>query len=192
MSRKGNKLITIPQNATVTINADHVIIKNGANQLRVNYPNKIIKVENINNALKVSRLEETKAGRTFHGTVASSIMNALHGVTTGFHKSLKIVGVGYKAAISNKQLKLDIGFSHPVIFDIPAALHVICPVPTQIDINGFDKQLVGEFAANVRATRKPEPYNGKGIMYSDEIIIRKVGKTAEGAGATASAAPAKK
>lgn len=190
MSRKGNKLILIPPNTTVTIATNHVLVKNASNELRVNYPANLIKVEQVNNSIKVTRLEQTKQARTFHGTVASSLSNALHGVAVGFSKNLKIVGVGFKASVANKQLKLDIGFSHPVFFDIPASLHVACPTPTQIDIRGYDKQLVGEFSANVRATRKPEPYNGKGIMYENEVIIRKVGKTAEGAGAAA--APAKK
>jgi large subunit ribosomal protein L6 len=108
-----------------------------------------------------------------------------------FNKKLKIVGVGYKAAVNSSQLTLAIGYSHPVTFSIPSGIKVTCPTPTEINIDGFNKILVGELAAKIREVRKPEPYNGKGIMYSDEIIIRKVGKTAEGAG-TAAPAPAKK
>jgi large subunit ribosomal protein L6 len=190
MSRKGNKLLTIPNGVNVTINSNNVIVKNAQSSLTIDYPSKLVKIENVNNTLKVVRLDNEKQSNVFQGTVYSNINNALIGLSTGYTKILKIVGVGYKANISGSKLNLAIGFSHPVIFDIPQGLKVTCATPTEITISGYDKIVVGEFAANVRATRKPEPYNGKGIMYSDEHIIRKVGKTAEGSGA--SAAPAKK
>jgi large subunit ribosomal protein L6 len=191
MSRKGNKLLTIPQGVTVTVNSGIVNIKGPKGALDVVYPVDMTKVETVDGKVKISRLNDEKQSRMFHGTINSNINNALIGLSTGFTKKLKIVGVGYKANVSGTKLTLAIGFSHPVVFDIPQGLHVICPTPTEILIEGYDKIVVGEFTANVRATRKPEPYNGKGIMYSDEIIIRKVGKTAEGAG-TAGAAPAAK
>ncbi|MDR0739467.1 MAG: 50S ribosomal protein L6 [Mycoplasmataceae bacterium] len=188
MSRKGNKLLTIPQGVDVTINSDHVVIKGAQGTLNVPYPVDMIKVNEIDGKIKISRLNDEKQTRMFHGTINSNISNALVGLSKGYVKKLKIVGVGYKANVGGNKLNLAIGFSHPVVFDIPPGLRVACPIPTEIVIEGYDKIIVGEFAANVRAVRKPEPYNGKGIMYSDEIIIRKVGKTAEGAGATAGAA----
>jgi large subunit ribosomal protein L6 len=188
MSRKGNKLLAIPQGVNVTINAGNVQVKGAQGTLNVTYPTDMIKVENVDQKIKVSRLNDEKQARIFHGTINSNINNALIGLSKGYVKKLKIVGVGYKANVSGNKLTLAIGFSHPVVFDIPAGVKTICPTPTEIVIEGYDKIVVGEFAANIRATRKPEPYNGKGIMYSDEIIIRKVGKTAEGAGTTTTGA----
>jgi large subunit ribosomal protein L6 len=196
MSRKGNKLIPIAQSVNVVINPNNVVIKSKSGELNVDYPNDCIKVENIDNNIKVSRLNDEKKARIFHGTINSNINNAIIGLSKGYEKKLKIVGVGYKANISGDKLNLAIGFSHPVIMSIPKQLKVVCPSPTEIIISGFNKIIVGEFAANVRAIRKPEPYNGKGIMYSDERIIRKVGKTSEGSssggGAAAGGAKAKK
>ncbi|MDR0985496.1 MAG: 50S ribosomal protein L6 [Mycoplasmataceae bacterium] len=183
MSRKGNKLLTIPANVNVTITNDRVDFKSPSGNLTVKYPSDLLTIENSNGIIKVIRKNQETKSNVFQGTVASNITNALVGLSKGYEKKLKIVGVGYKANVTGNKLNLAIGFSHPVAFDIPSGLKVACPTPTEILINGFDKIVVGEFAANVRATRKPEPYNGKGIMYSDEIIVRKVGKTAEGAGA---------
>ena len=182
MSRKGNKLITIPQGVNVNIQPNNVTVSGQTGTLVVGYPADLITVEVIeNNKIKVSRKNDEKQARIFHGTVNSNIANAVCGIANGYTKKLKIVGVGYKASVSGNKLTLAIGFSHPVIFDIPQGIKVVCPTPTEIHISGINKFLVGELAANVRATRKPEPYNGKGIMYFDEHIIRKVGKTAEGA-----------
>ena len=190
MSRKGNKLIPIAQGVNVTINLNDVVIKSQSGELKVAYPSDCIKVENTNNNIKVSRLNDEKKARVFHGTINSNINNAIIGLSKGYEKKLKIVGVGYKANIAGDKLNLAIGFSHPVVMTIPKGLKVVCPTPTEIIISGFNKIIVGEFAANVRAIRKPEPYNGKGIMYSDEHIIRKVGKTSEGATAGGGGAPA--
>ena len=106
--------------------------------------------------------------------------NAIIGVTDGYTKKLHIEGVGYKASVSGNKFNLAIGFSHPVVLQIPENIKVVCKTPTDVEITGFDKIVVGEFAAKIREIRKPEPYNGKGIMYVGEHIIRKVGKTAEG------------
>ncbi len=180
MSRKGNRLITIPNGVTLTINPTNVIITGPKGELNVEYPS-YIKVEQKDNQIIVTRKNEEKQTKMFHGTINSLIFNAIEGVANGYTRSLHIEGVGYKANVTNNKLNLAIGFSHPVNLDIPAGLTVTCKTPTDIDITGIDKILVGEFAAKVRAIRKPEPYNGKGIMYKGEHIIRKVGKTAEGA-----------
>ena len=125
-----------------------------------------------------------------HGTINANLNNAVIGVKTGYKKILKIVGVGYKAKIEQEKLVLAIGYSHLIQMPIPKILKVICPSPTQIEISGYDKAIVGEFAAKIRSLKKPEPYKGKGIMYFDEKIVRKVGKTAEVATGT-SATPTK-
>jgi len=179
MSHKGNKLIQIISGTNVDIAPSTVTIKGPMGELKVAYPSRLIKVEKVNDNIKVSRANNEKQTKMYHGTVNANIANAIIGVNKGFKKTLKIVGVGYKAAVSGSKLVLAIGYSHPVEFAIPAGLKVACPAPTQIDISGFDKIVVGEFAAKVRAVRPPEPYKGKGIMYENEHIIRKVGKTAE-------------
>jgi len=179
MSHKGNKLIQIISGANVDIAPSVVTIKGPLGEVKVAYPAKLIKVEKINNDIKVSRANNEKQTKMYHGTVNANINNAIVGVTQGFKKVLKIVGVGYKAAVSGGKLVLAIGYSHPVEFIIPQGLKVVCPAPTQIEVSGFDKIVVGEFTAKVRAVRPPEPYKGKGIMYENEHIIRKVGKTAE-------------
>lgn len=180
MSRKGNKLIQIPNGVNVTINPNLVLISGPKGKLEVSFPDTIV-VVNENNHIKVSRKNELKQTKMYHGTVNSLINNAIIGVNTGYTKKLHIEGVGYKANTNGGKLNLAIGFSHPVEFTIPSGVTVTCKTPTDIEITGYDKIVVGEFAAKVRATRKPEPYNGKGIMYVGEHIIRKVGKTAEGA-----------
>jgi len=126
--------------------------------------------------VKVSRSGDEPFLRAYHGTVRALIANMVEGVTRGFEKRLDIEGVGYNAKVDGKKLVLQIGFSHPVTLPIPAGITVETPKPTNIIIKGPDKQTVGEFAANVRKVRPPEPYKGKGIRYSDEKIVRKAGK----------------
>lgn len=181
MSRRGNKILTIPANVTVTINKNNVQVNGPLGNLTVNYPHKLISVINENNTIKVTRVDDEKQTKMHHGTVNSNIENALIGVSQGFKKQLKIVGVGYKAAVKGDKVDLSLGYSHPLLLDIPEGIRVVCPTPLQIDITGADKTVVGQFAAVIRSYREPEPYNGKGVMYIDEHIVRKVGKTAEGA-----------
>ena len=178
MSRKGNKLLDIPAGVTITINANVVNVSGPKGKLDIPFPNTISgKVEN--NKVKVSRANDEKQSRMYHGTINSLINNAIIGVTVGYTKKLHIEGVGYKASVSGNNFNLSIGFSHPVVLQIPQNITVVCKTPTDVEISGFDKIVVGEFAAKIREIRKPEPYNGKGIMYTGEHIIRKVGKTAE-------------
>ena len=186
MSHKGNRLINVIAGTQVDIAPNKVTVKGPKGTLTVDYPAGLIKVEKVEpNGIKVSRVNDEKQTKMYHGTVNANISNAIIGVNEGFKKTLKIVGVGYKAAVQGSKLVLAMGFSHPVEFVIPQGLKVSCPAPTQIDIEGYDKIVVGEFAAVVRAVRKPEPYKGKGIMYDNEHIIRKVGKTAESASGSA-------
>lgn len=180
MSHKGNKLINIAKDVTVEIAPSIVTVKGPLGSLKVAYPAKLIKVEKVEPAaIKVSRADNEKQTKMYHGTVNANINNAVIGVSQGFKKTLKIVGVGYKAAVSAGKLVLQIGFSHPVEFAIPEGLKVVCPAPTQIEISGYDKIIVGEFAAKIRAVRKPEPYKGKGIRFEGEVVRKKAGKSAE-------------
>ena len=179
MSRKGNKILTIPSGVTVKVENNKVMVNGPKGQLEVPFPS-VISVAINGNEIKVSRANDEKQSKMFHGTINALIHNALIGTSEGYTEALHIEGVGYKASVNGDKFTLAIGFSHPVVFDIPKGLHVVCKTPTDVEISGHDKIVVGEFAANVRAVRKPEPYNGKGIMYVGEHIIRKVGKTAEG------------
>jgi large subunit ribosomal protein L6 len=181
MSRKGSKIIKIPSGTTVSASNGVVQVKGNLGSLTVKYPSFI--TININgDGIKVERTKDDKEGRIFHGTVSSNLMNAIHGVTIGYTKKLKIVGVGYKAILGGKTIAIHAGFSGfgAKEVTVPNDIKVTIPTPQEIVINGFNKELVGQFAALIRSIRKPEPYNGKGIMYDNEIIVRKVGKTAEG------------
>jgi large subunit ribosomal protein L6 len=180
MSRKGAKLISIPSSVIVSITTGNVNVKGPLGAIDVSYPN-VIAVENVNGSVKVTRANDEKQTKMYHGTVNSNIANAVSGTFKAYEKHLVIRGVGYKAAIKGKQIELALGFSHLINLDIPTGLKVVCPDPTHIDISGISKELVGEFAAKIRSYKKPEPYNQKGIAYHDEVLIHKVGKTAEGA-----------
>lgn len=192
MSHKGNKLILIPNDVNVTINKMMVLVKGPLGELKIFYPNDLIKIEQTKTSLKLNRINDEKQTKMYHGTINANITNAINGVKNGYKKVLKIVGVGYKAQVVNGKLILAIGYNQPVELAIPTSLKLVCPTPTQIEISGCDKVIVGEFAAKIRALKKPEPYKGKGIMYIDEHIIRKVGKTAESTATTSKPATATK
>jgi large subunit ribosomal protein L6 len=181
MSRKGIKPIKIATGCSIDIKPSEIIVTGSLGTLVVNYPETISVVAE-NGAITISRKNDEKQTRMYHGTVASNLINAIQGVTLGYTKKLKIVGVGYKALASGDTLEVHAGYSGsgPRRKQIPNGLKVTTPTPNEIVITGHSKELVGQFAAEVRDIRKPEPYKGKGIMYSNEIIIRKVGKTAEG------------
>ena len=137
-----------------------------------------ISVEVKENEVIVSRPDDTKMNKSLHGLTRAIIQNMVTGVTSTYSKTLEIVGVGYRAELKGKNLLLNIGYSHPVYFMPPDGIAFEVPAPTQIIISGISKQLVGQVAAKIRSLRKPEPYKGKGIKYSDEHIQRKAGKTA--------------
>ena len=175
MSRIGNRVIEIPENVTVTSNGNVVTVKGPKGELSTEI-NKNITVKVEGNELKVERKSDLY--KNFHGTANANIKNMIIGVTDGFEKQLESVGVGYRFAVKGKEIVVTAGYSHPVNVMIPEGITVECPSNTELTIKGIDKQLVGEFAANIRKIRKPEPYKGKGIRYKDEYIIRKVGKKA--------------
>ena len=139
---------------------------------------RVIKVETNDGKVLVKRSNDSKEQKQLHGTTNANIANMLTGVSTGFKKELEINGVGYKFAVQGNTLTINAGYSHPVKLDAPAGIKLECPSQTELTISGFNKQVVGQFAAQVREVREPEPYKGKGIKYKDETIRRKEGKKA--------------
>lgn len=178
MSRIGNKLINLPEGVTVSQNGNVVTVKGPKGELS-NTIDSNIELVIEGQILTVKRPNDTKAMKTIHGTTRANINNMVVGVSQGFTKTLEIVGVGYRASLKGNTLVVDAGYSHDCEFEIPEGIKVELPKNTQIIISGSNKQVVGQFAAVVRACREPEPYLGKGIHYSDEHIRRKEGKTAK-------------
>ncbi len=178
MSRIGKKPITLPENVEVNVVENNITVKGPKGQLEFAFNNEL-SVEINENVLTIVRPSETKFHRAIHGTTRALINNMIIGVSEGFKKELKMIGVGYRASMQGTKLVVLAGYSHPVEMEIPAGLTVEVPKNTQIFVSGIDKQLVGEFAANIRGVRPPEPYLGKGIRYIDEYVRRKEGKTAK-------------
>ncbi|MBQ8292686.1 MAG: 50S ribosomal protein L6 [Bacilli bacterium] len=178
MSRIGNKHIVIPAGVTVEQNGNTITVKGPKGQLEYTY-NAELNVEVNGTELVVTRPTDGKFHRTIHGTTRALINNMVVGVSNGFEKVLEIIGTGYRAQLQGKVLVINAGYSHPVNLEIPEGLTVTVPSPTEVRVSGCDKQLVGQFAANVRIIRKPEPYKGKGIRYQGEYVRRKEGKKAK-------------
>ena len=175
MSRIGNRKLEIPAGVEVTEENGIVKVKGPKGELTTSLTQGIsVKVEG--NTLEVIR--ENDFFKPMHGTTNANIHNMIIGVTKGFKKELEIVGVGYRFALKGNAIVISAGYSHPVEVQIPEGIKVECPSNTELTITGCNKELVGEFAANVRKVRQPEPYKGKGIRYKDEHIIRKEGKKA--------------
>lgn len=175
MSRIGNRILSIPEGVTVSVDGNIVTVKGPKGELSTEI-NKDLTVKVDGQELTVERNND--AVKNFHGTANANINNMIIGVTAGFEKKLEAVGVGYRFTLKGDKLVVTAGYSHPVEVDIPTGITLECPSNTELTVKGIDKCLVGEFAANVRKIRKPEPYKGKGIKYADETIIRKVGKKA--------------
>lgn len=179
MSRIGNRILNIPNGVTVEIQNGNILFKNSNESLNVAFPQNLLKIEIIESNIKVVRLDDSTESNMFQGTVNACIKNALIGLSEGFVKNLELKGVGYKAKLEGTKLNLSLGFSHPVIIDIPKKLKIEVPTATEIKISGASKEEVGQFTAMLRSYRKPEPYKGKGVLYKNEVIVRKVGKTAD-------------
>ena len=175
MSRIGNRIITIPSGVTVTVENNIVTVKGPKGELSQKML-KGISMKQEEGQLTLERDNEN--AKAMHGTMNAIINNMIIGVTKGYEKGLEIVGVGYRFALKGNAIVISAGYSHPVEMQIPNGIKVESPSNTELTITGFDKELVGEFAANVRKVRQPEPYKGKGIRYKDEHIIRKEGKKA--------------
>ena len=179
MSRIGKKIITIPAGVTVNVDSNNfTTVKGPKGELSFQF-NKELVINIEGNELTVVRPSDSKEHRHIHGTTRAVLNNIVVGVSEGFNKQLARRGVGFRATLQANKLTLNAGYSHPVEFDIPAGLSVELPKNTEVTVSGADKQLVGEFAANIRAVRAPEPYKGKGIRYVNEQVRRKEGKTAK-------------
>ena len=184
MSKIGRLPITIPTSATLTVNGHVVTVKGAKGELSYTLQPKIkVKVEG--DQLIVERTSEDKPVRALHGLTRALIANMVTGVTDGFTKTLELVGTGYRARLAGTKLILSLGFSHEIEFEAPAGISLKVEGTNVVTVSGFDRQLVGEVAAKIRAFRKPEPYKGKGIRYQNEVVRRKAGKAAKGATATA-------
>ena len=175
MSRIGKKPVALPKGVTATVEGKTVKVKGPKGELKVSL------VEDIDAALGPDGLtltprEGAERGRQMWGLSRTLVNNLVVGVTQGFTQKLEINGVGYRAAVQGKNLQLQLGFSHDVLYPIPAGISIACEKPTSIAVSGIDKQLVGQVAAEIRSYRSPEPYKGKGVKYAEEFILRKEGK----------------
>lgn len=175
MSRIGNREITIPENVTVSVDGNIVKVSGPKGELSTEI-HKDITVNIDGSVLTLTRKNDTV--KNFHGTANANINNMIIGVTKGYERQLESIGVGYRFALKDGKLVVTAGYSHPVEVEIPTNLTLEVPSNTELSIKGIDKCLVGEFAADVRKIRQPEPYKGKGIRYKDEIVRRKEGKKA--------------
>jgi len=175
MSRIGKKPVPLPQGVSAQITGQSVEVK-GPKGTRSFHATDDVTLSLEDGAVKVTPRGTSKRARQQWGMVRSQVENLVTGVTTGFRKEMEIQGVGYRAAMVGTTLKLSLGFSHDVIFEVPAGVTVATPKQTEITVEGIDQQLVGQVAANIREWKKPEPYKGKGIRYKGEFVFRKEGK----------------
>ena len=172
MSRVAKMPVAIPPGVDVVIGADRITVKGSLGALEQNL-NALVKIESHDGHMTFVPVDESTAANAMFGTMRQLVNNMVNGVTKGFEKKLMLVGVGFKAVAQGSKLNMQIGFSHPVDFVMPEGITVETPAPTEILIKGADRQRVGQIAAEVRSTRPPEPYKGKGIRYSDERIVIK-------------------
>jgi large subunit ribosomal protein L6 len=175
MSRVGKKPVPVPSGVTATVTGQLVKVKGQKGELSFTVPDKVSVVME-NGSVKVDPRDQSKEARSLWGTSRAQVASLIEGVSKGFEKRLEINGVGYRAAMAGKTLKLSLGYSHDVDYEVPAGLTVTTPRPTEIVVAGIDKQKVGQAAAEIRDFRGPEPYKGKGVKYANEFIFRKEGK----------------
>jgi large subunit ribosomal protein L6 len=175
MSRVGKKPVAIPSGVSASVSGQLVSVKGAKGELRFDVPT-AVKVVFANNEIKVDPIDQTKDSRAKWGMSRAMIANIVKGVSNGFERKLEITGVGYKAAVAGKTLKLSLGYSHDVDYAIPEGVTMTTPKPTEIIIVGIDKQKIGQIASEIRSYRPPEPYKGKGVRYEGEFIFRKEGK----------------
>lgn len=178
MSRIGNKLITIPAGVTVEVAAGNEVTVKGPKGTLTRKFSPLMMINVGGSEVTVKRPNDEKHTKQLHGTTRALLHNMVVGVSEGFAKELELVGIGFRTAVKGNKLTMNVGYSHPVEMDIVEGLEVTCPSATTIKVAGIDKQLVGEYSANIRAVRKPEPYKGKGIRYKGEVVRHKEGKTA--------------
>jgi len=175
MSRIGKRPIPVPDKVTATIDGQHVSVKGPKGELSATLVDDVlVKLED--GAIEVQPRDESKRARSMWGMSRTIVNNLLTGVTDGFTRRLEINGVGYRAQMQGKNIQLQLGLSHDVVYQVPDGIEVKCPKPTEIEISGIEKQRVGQVAAELRGLRPPEPYKGKGVKYAEERIIMKEGK----------------
>ena len=175
MSRIGKRAVTIPSGVTANVEGQTVKMKGPKGTLELVLPGEVVaKLDK--GSIKVDPRNETKRARAMWGTSRTLVANLVAGVTKGFERKLEITGVGYRAAVQGKNLQIALGYSHDVVYPIPAGIAITTPKPTEVLISGIDRQKVGQVAAEIRGFRRPEPYKGKGVKYEGEYIFRKEGK----------------
>ncbi|MDO9436030.1 50S ribosomal protein L6 [Hydrogenophaga sp.] len=172
MSRIGKLPVTIPAGVEVAVKDDHINVKGALGTLSLKL-NALVAVEIKGGTLTFVPVNDSREANAMSGTMRQLVNNMVNGVSKGFEKKLTLLGVGYKAQAQGNKLNLTVGYSHPVVFDMPAGIKVETPMPTEILIKGSDRQRVGQIASEVRAVRPPEPYKGKGIRYADEKVVIK-------------------
>ena len=175
MSRVGKKPVPVPAGVTATVTGQTVKMKGSKGELQFVVPPQV-NVAFEDGAVSVQPKDQSKEARSLWGTSRAQVANLVTGVSKGFEKKLEITGVGYRAAMAGKALKLSLGYSHDIEYEIPAGITIVTPKPTEIVVSGIDKQRVGQVAAEIREYRGPEPYKGKGVKYAGEFIFRKEGK----------------
>lgn len=177
MSRIGLKPINVPSNVELKIDANNFVTVKGPKGTLEQQLSKIMNIEVVDGVVRVARPNDDKESRSLHGLTRTLLNNMIVGVTDGYEKVLEIVGVGYRAQKQGKKLVMNLGYSHPVEMEDPSGIETAVEGTNKIIVKGIDKQQVGNYAAVIRDWRKPEPYKGKGIKYSNEVIRRKAGKT---------------
>ncbi len=177
MSRIGRQPIALPAGVTVSVAGDNTVTVKGPMGELISKLHPLIAIEQDGDAINVTRPDDEQLARSLHGLTRTLVSNMVIGVTQGYKKELEVNGVGYRAQKQGKQLVLNIGYSHQVVVDEIPGITIEVPAPNKVIISGIDKQLVGQFAADLRKKRPPEPYKGKGIKYANEVVRRKEGKT---------------
>jgi large subunit ribosomal protein L6 len=175
MSRIGKKPVPVPSGVTATLNGQQVAVKGPKGELSLTLIDDVT-VKMGEKGIEVAPRDDSKRSRSMWGMSRTLVENLVEGVNKGFSKTLEITGVGYRAAMKGKDLQLQLGYSHDVVYQVPDGVQVACTKPTEIVVSGIDKALVGQVAAEIRSYRKPEPYKGKGVKYAGEYIFRKEGK----------------
>ncbi len=180
MSRIGKKPVSVPSGVEISIEANVLKVKGAKGELVVPFEAEYVSFAQEGDVINVTRVDDTKLARARHGLYRSLLANAIEGVTNGYSKSLEIKGVGYRGALKGNGIELQLGFSHPIFLELPEGITIEFDKKNAnlFTVSGIDKQLVGQIAANIRAFKKPEPYKGKGIRYTDEHVVRKAGKSA--------------
>jgi large subunit ribosomal protein L6 len=176
MSRIGKKLIPIPQGVSIKVHEDAIEVKGPKGTLRQAFPPGIA-FEVDDGHIQATKKREEREYDKYHGLARSLVANAVEGVTNGFKRELDIVGIGYRAEVKGKTVVFALGYSHPVVFEIPAGIDIAIDKQTHITVSGIDRQRVGQVAADIRSLRKPDPYKQKGVRYTGEVLKKKVGKT---------------